>query len=153
MNISDCCDKSSLTVKEGHMFQQLVQVTHSIWLYLLLKRAHSVQNENREHACCVLGAKVLLCVCGLKKKSHSDAGAEGWVNMSYLDHTHAHTKIITVRKHRYTLSTKNTHICTHEMTVKTHKIKLLPYPLPVTGRANEPRHFPRLGARGKRSQK
>lgn len=60
-----------------------------------------IRDEARRKARRVLEAKVHLCAWQKKEKekekerNHSDASAEGWVNTSYLDHTHAHAKIIT----------------------------------------------------------
>lgn len=45
---------------------------HSLCLNILLKRAHSVRNENREKVCYVFGVQLHLCVW---YETHSDIGA------------------------------------------------------------------------------
>lgn len=112
----------SLYVRDGERFRSCTCSS---------RRPIQSKNENRE--------------CLLRPWSAS-AGVEGWAIMSRLDHTHAHTKIIMKCKHRYALTTKNTHAGTqfyHPNNIKwQHRIKLLPYPLPATGRTNKLPHFP-----------
>lgn len=60
------------------------------------------QRENMLQKC--------IYVCGLKK-NHSDAGAEGWVNMSNLDHTHTHKNNHSTPTQVHTYYQK--HTCMH----------------------------------------
>lgn len=143
---------------------------HSLSPYMRLRRPHSVRDENREKVGYVCGVRVHLSVW---YETHSDIGAEGWANMSYLDHTHSHKCNHAMQTHTYMCtdihSCINTHIHKHTFSLrrilspKQHQMTTTgrakqacinaTSPVPATQSANPPQHFPWLGAFVKRSQK
>ena len=102
----------------AHIKKRLIQSTYSIdespkalpQPVQTLKGGHSVRNLARGSLPRLWSTTVFMCVW---YKTHADIGADGWANMSYLDHTPR--KIIIACKYTHT----HTHMSTCALT-STH---------------------------------